>query len=412
MLSLFDQFKTKKKITKPIRLIELFAGYGSQSLALKYLGVPFEHWKICEWAIPSIKAYKDTHFRQDSKDYSEGLTVEQIKEWFVDRISTDYNKPISEKQLKAMKEETARQIYNDMKATNNFGSVCLVHGDDLEITDTDKYEYILSYSFPCTDLSNAGLRKGMSRDSGTRSGTLWEVERILKELKELPQILVMENVPEVCGSANKEDFYEWLNELEGLGYSNYYKILNATEYKIPQNRRRCFMISLLGDEYYEFPAGSPLELRLKDVLEAEVDEKYYLSDKAVESFIAYTERNKAKGNGFKFEPNSGGGYANSILTRAGNRPCDNFIGELPQRDSADDQVQLLKKFGGELCAERRNESARDNRVGGVHLKRADGCYLRRSENFNRGNLEDLSRTVTTNGDVGLIEWLDAYLQER
>jgi DNA (cytosine-5)-methyltransferase 1 len=324
-LSILDLGKSEKKITKPIRLIELFAGYGSQALALKYLGVPFEHHKICEWAIPSIKAYKDLHFEEDKKDYSEGKSIDEIKAWLKDRISSDYSNPIEEKYLNRQKEHTLRAIYSDMMATHNLGSICLVHAKDLEITDTDKYEYILTFSFPCQDLSNSGLRKGMSRGSGTRSGMLWEVERILEECDNLPQVLIMENVPEVIGSNNIKDFAQWLDTLERLGYGNYYQVLNATEYKIPQNRRRCFMVSLLGESYYEFPEGRELELRLKDLLESSVDEKYYLSDKAVESFIAHTERQAAKGNGFKFEPTDGGGCAKSVLTTAGCRPCDNYI---------------------------------------------------------------------------------------
>ena len=411
-LTIFDQGKANKRIRKPIRLIELFAGYGSQSFALKYLGVPFEHHKISEWALPSIRAYKDAHFGADGKDYSEGKTVEEIKEYFKGRISSNYNEPMTDKQINAMKEKTAREIYSDMQAAHNLGSICLVHGADLEITDTDKYEYILTYSFPCQDLSNSGKRAGMAKGSGTRSGMLWEVERILNELHEsgnLPQILIMENVPAVCGTKNISVFAEWLAALENLGYSNYWKILNATDYKIPQNRERCFMVSLLGDEMFEFPAPMPLELRLRDVLEKEVDEKYYLSDKAIESFIAHTEKMKEKGNGFKFEPTSGGGYANSILTRAGSRPCDNFI-ELLSRQCPDDQVSICESGDGELCAARRNESARDSRIGGGGI---DGAIIGQSERFNHGGLIGISRTITTNGDAGAIDWQkqDAYLPE-
>lgn len=145
------------------------------------------------------------------------------------------------------------------------------------ITDTDKYCYIMTYSFPCTDLSLAGKQEGMAKGSGTRSGLLWEVERLLNEVDELPQVLLMENVPQVIC----EDFFEWCRFLESKGYKNYYKLMNAKNYGVPQNRNRCFMVSLLGDYLYEFPAPFPLEKRLKDVLEDKVDEKYYISDKAV-----------------------------------------------------------------------------------------------------------------------------------
>lgn len=134
----------------------------------------------------------------------------------------------------------------------------------------------------CQDLSLAGLGKGMSRDGGTRSGMLWEVERILDECNEinsLPQVLLMENVPQVIGCNAINDFQEWRSKLESLGYSNYVEILNSKDYGIPQNRERCFMVSILGDYNYNFPKKIPLEKKLKDLLEDNVDEKYYLSDK-------------------------------------------------------------------------------------------------------------------------------------
>lgn len=122
---------------------------------------------------------------------------------------------------------------------------------------------------------------GMERGSGTRSGLLWEVERLLKECNELPQVLLMENVPQVHGKKNKASFDEWCQFLESLGYKNYWKDLNAKDYGVPQSRNRCFMVSLLGDYSYEFPKPIELKLKLQDLLEDEVDEKYYLSDKMV-----------------------------------------------------------------------------------------------------------------------------------
>ena len=122
---------------------------------------------------------------------------------------------------------------------------------------------------------------GMERGSGTRSGLLWEVERLLKECNELPQVLLMENVPQVHGKKNKASFDEWCQFLESLGYKNYWKDLNAKDYGVPQSRNRCFMVSLLGNYFYEFPKPIELKLKLSDLLEDEVDEKYYLSDKMV-----------------------------------------------------------------------------------------------------------------------------------
>jgi DNA (cytosine-5)-methyltransferase 1 len=156
-----------------------------------------------------------------------------------------------------------------------------VKGSHLNIIETNKYDYILTYSFPCQDLSKAGKGKGMS-DTNTRSGLLWEVDRILSELTELPQILLMENVPDVIGSRYIQDFKRWDERLRELGYSNHIEVLNAKNYGIPQNRERAFMISILGNYQYRFPQPIPLTLRLKDMLEKEVDEKYYLNDTTIE----------------------------------------------------------------------------------------------------------------------------------
>lgn len=228
--SIFDCLYPLYRIKKPIRLIELFAGIGSQAMALRDLGANFEQYRVVETDPFAIKSYNAIH----------GTNFEP----------TD---------------------------------ITTIHGDDLGITERDRYEYIMTYSFPCQDLSQAGKQKGMSKDSNTRSSLLWEVERILKELNRtdsLPQVLLMENVPDVIGSKNIRDFNEWYAFLESIGYQSYYKLLNAKNYGIPQNRIRCFMVSLLGNYSYTFPHPMPLKKRLKDMLEDEVDERYYIDDVA------------------------------------------------------------------------------------------------------------------------------------
>ena len=118
----------------------------------------------------------------------------------------------------------------------------------------------------------------MAKGENTRSGLLWEVERLLNECTELPQILLMENVTQVHGKKNIEHFNEWIRFLESKGYRNYWKDLNAKNFCIPQNRNRTFMVSILGDYTYEFPQEFPLNKRLKDLLEMEVDEKFYIKN--------------------------------------------------------------------------------------------------------------------------------------
>ena len=385
---------------KPIRLIELFGGYGSQALALKYLGVPFEHWCLSEWAVKSIQAYKDMHNHDDRTDYSKELTVEQVRKWLYGRISSDYNTPMTNEQINRLPEKQVRTIYNNMQATHNVGSITQITAKDLNVTDTDKYTYIMTYSFPCQDLSQAGQGKGMSKDSGTRSGLLWEVERLLTEMAERPQILLMENVPQVVGSTGIRDFAKWIERLEQFGYKNYWQCLNAKDYGIPQNRNRCFMVSLLGDYFYSFPEPMKLQVRLKDFLDKQVDEKYYLSDKTVEMFIEHTRKQQEKGNGFKFEPTTGGGYAKAVTTRAGARTDDNFI--IEQGNAVRENNGVCGNPNGERLQGLRQSS--DERSSGSCGGGADGILLGKTPNFQRGPLKDISRTIDTNGQNGVVEW--------
>lgn len=152
--SIFDVLYPKYKIKKPVRLISLFSGYDSQALSLKYLGVPFEHYKTCEWAVKSIQALKELHFGNDNTDYSKDYAKEQIIEYLANKgISANYNEPMSLEQVKRLSETQLRTIYNNIKTTHNLVNIQQVKGSDLEISDIDKYEYILTYSFPCQDLS-------------------------------------------------------------------------------------------------------------------------------------------------------------------------------------------------------------------------------------------------------------------
>ena len=329
-LSIFDVMYPKYKIIKPIRLIEFFAGYGSQALALKYLGVPFEHWKICEWAIKSIQAYKDIHFTNDNEDYSmlNNLSYEKLIDILYNYgISQNYNEPMTLEQIKRLGENQVRKIFNNIVATHNLVNIQKVKGYSLEIEDTDKYDYILTYSFPCQDLSLAGKGKGMS-DTSTRSGMLWEVERILSECKELgtmPQVLLMENVPQVHGIDNVQDFNKWQLRLEELGYKNYFQDLIATDYGIPQTRNRCFMVSILGDYSYTFPKSIPLKLKLKDMLEENVDEKYYLSDKQINCLSSQKEYDNGYIRGKQFKKNINPKVATTLTASSSDRASDTFI---------------------------------------------------------------------------------------
>lgn len=167
--------------------------------------------------------------------------------------------------------------------TNNLG--------DISSITKLPYSDILTYSFPCTDISVAGKQEGLSKGSGTRSGLLWEVERLLEvanENNELPKYLLMENVDALVNKKNKPDFDLWLSKLEELNYNSYWKIINAKECGVPQNRRRCFCISIRKDidtGKFTFPIPFDNGLRLKDVLEKNVDEKYYINTERASNLI-------------------------------------------------------------------------------------------------------------------------------
>jgi len=176
---------------------------------------------------------------------------------------------------------------------------------------------------PCQDLSNAGLKKGITKDS--RSGMLFQVERILDELKEtnsLPDILVMENVPDLVNANFVKDFQRWREKLESLNYSCFCEILNGKDYGIPQNRKRVFMISILGNYNYTFPRKIKLNHNLGDFLvdDSTVDQKYYLSKEMLNGMI------HTKFNSYKLENRlqERGGLIDTLTTATGAR-CPHCI---------------------------------------------------------------------------------------
>ena len=377
--NIFEMLYPTYKITKKIRTIELFAGYGSTKLAWNYLGIDVESYKICEWAVKSIQAYKDIHFTDDNTDYSKDLSVEEIKQYLFNKgISSNYNEPMTQQQVNRLNEKQARTIYNNIKATHNLVNIQQVKGKDLEIVDKDKYEYVLSYSFPCQDLSLAGKGKGMS-DTSTRSGMLWEVERILTECEEKPQILIMENVPMVHSSDNVEDFNRWQFRLEELGYKNYWQDLIATDYGIPQTRNRTFMVSILGDYNYTFPKPIPLKRKLKDMLE-EADEKYYLSDKMISCFLSESKNSKfPRKERFlqTLKTTNEDGIAATLCTTGGTRCTDNFI-----------------------------KIKNNTKQGYLEATDGDGVDISSRMEHHRGTVQkDKAQTITTSGgnDRGVVE---------
>lgn len=200
-------------------------------------------------------------------------------------------------------------------ADRNYGDISKI--DWASVPDFD----LFTYSFPCTDISNAGQQKGLEEGSGTRSSLLWECRKTI-EIKK-PKYLLMENVKALVSEKFKPYLMKWEQWLASQGYANFTQVMNAKDYGVPQNRERVFMVSILNEKAnYYFPKPFPLKSRLKDVLETNVDEKYYISDKMLE----YFERvNSDTSHGHNFTPKDGDDLAFTLRTGGGNRVDENYI---------------------------------------------------------------------------------------
>lgn len=308
---------------RKIKVIELFAGVGSQAMALRNIGIDYEVIGISEIDKFAYKSYEAIHGK--------------IK---------------------------------------NFG----------DITKIDKLPYcdLLTYSFPCQDLSIAGHRKGISKD--TRSGLLLEVERLLLKAKEngtLPKYLLLENVKNLVGKKFIKDFERWLSFLNGLGYYSNWEVLNAKDYGIPQNRERVFVVSSLENIHYNFPKQVELKSKMKDLLEEKVDDKYYLSEKYLKCFSDMKNRNgftrSEKFNPRKLEECN---TAFNITTRAGSRATDNYIiqlGNLKNTESFGGNPQTGRVYSPDGISPCLNTM----QGGGLEPK-----ILQKAHGFNKGGIKE------------------------
>ena len=255
-----------------MKVLELFGGIGACSKALERLGIDYEiadYVEIDKYAVKSFNAIHNTNFEpQDIMTWNKDIDVDLI-----------------------------------------------MHGS------------------PCQDFSLAGLQAGGDEGSGTRSSLMYETIRIVKKLK--PKYVVWENVKNLLSKKHRHNFDAYLERMESLGYQNYYQVLNAKDYGIPQNRERVFTVSILKDVFvydlpdnykFEFPPKQELKLKLKDLLEEEVDEKFYLSQKMIDCFMSdgtgkYPRRERFLKNIGRENIEVG----NSVTTLAGSRPTDNFV---------------------------------------------------------------------------------------
>lgn len=254
---------TEYTTENPLRLIELFAGIGSQTQALTNIGIAHKVVAISEIDKYAIQSYEAMHGK-----------------------------------------------------ANNLGGIRKIE----ELPDADLW----TYSFPCQDISVAG--KGAGIKEGTRSGLLFEVERLLRVASEkgtLPKYLLLENVKNLVSKKFKADFDKWLDFLAELGYTNYWKVLNAKDYGIPQNRERVFCVSIRGElEPFVFPKPKELTIRLRDMIDETVEERFYLKESTIRSILRSTFNSRRD----SIRP--GDGLANTLLARDWRGPQCVQVGEV------------------------------------------------------------------------------------
>ena len=259
-------------------------------------------------------------------------------------------------------------------------------GDIREIKKLPKAD-LWTYSFPCTDISIAGRLEGLGEE--TRSGLLWQVKRLLeisKENDELPKFLLLENVKNLVSKRFIAEFNKWLSFLESLGYKNYWKIMNAKDYGIPQNRERVFCISIRGEHSpFLFPEKQELKVTLKDLLEKEVDESYFLSDKMLNYLLAETKTKydrKARFIGNLIRKNQD--VAVTVTTNAGSRAVDNFI---PTDENGEDLLPIKNA----------------TKLGFLLARDGDGVDISGRIQYHRGTVQQgITQTIKTSPDVGVV----------
>ena len=274
-----------------LRVIELFGGIGACSKAIERLGIPYEiadYVEIDKYAVKSFNAIHGTNFEP-----------QDIKEWNKD-IEADL----------------------------------IMHGS------------------PCQDFSVAGKGAGGDKDSGTRSSLMYETLRIVEKLK--PKYVIWENVKNLLSKKHIHNFEAYQEAMKNLGYTNYYQVLNAKDYGVPQNRERVFTVSIRNDiceNTFKFPEKIVLEKKLKDILDDEVDEKYYLSEDRLDVIYKWEQRQKENGRGFRFDVKNGDSVGRAVTTGS-DRPAEtNYvkverIGGLYDKDGQTHQAGSIYDGGG------------------------------------------------------------------
>lgn len=345
-----------------IRIFEAFAGYGSQSIALQrlkedYPGFDYEvagFSEIDRFAVLAYYAARDARLQGHS----------------IDRLNLEKYEPSPELLAKYP----------------NFGDITKIEW--AEVPDFD----LFTYSFPCQDISTAGKQRGFDEGSGSRSSLLWECARAI-EVKR-PKFLLMENVKALTFKKHKDNFKRWRDTLEALGYSNYWAILNAKNFGVPQNRERVFMVSIWGGQSYEFPQPSEtLTRRLIHVLEENVADSWYLNEKQLHMIINHNERKQSEGCGFSTSFKTADGISCAVTTLCGSRPTDTYLAEPKVLGYTRDNngvvvARHLKDVAGTVCSSNRRYT------GSTAEFIVEPTVIQLPHGFARGNVLDIAPAVT------------------
>lgn len=357
-----ERILQERRITH-LKLFSLFSGIGGPEKALKRLGIEYELVGYSEIDKYASKSYSAVHEEPEIKNY-----------WDITKIN------------------------------------------EKELPDFD----FMTWGFPCQDISIAGKQVGIRE--GTRSGLYYDGLRILKEKK--PKYSLIENVKALTSKKFADSFENILQDLEDAGYSNYWQVLDAKDYGIPQHRERVFIVSIRKDidQEFTFPEKEELRLKLKDLLEDEVDEKYYLSDRMIKTFSDMTNRNGyIRGKCFKPHELDDGRVANTIKTTAGSRPEDNYVkrkydefinekGYVPEIFNPYNKTEVkdvAKTITGE-CGSTTSSAAHLIRIpeatkkGYAEASDGDGVYINRPHQKRGVVQKDKIQTIKTTPDVGVV----------
>ncbi len=346
-----------------MKLFSLFSGIGGPEKALKRLGIEYELVGYSEIDKYASKSYSAVHEEPEIKNY-----------WDITKIN------------------------------------------EKELPDFD----FMTWGFPCQDISIAGKQAGIHE--GTRSGLYYDGLRILKEKK--PKYSLIENVKALTSKKFKNTFESILHDLECAGYNNYWQVLDAKDYGIPQHRERVFIVSIRKDinREFTFPEKEELTLKLKDLLEDEVEEKYYLSDRMIKTFSDMTNRNGyIRGKCFKPHELDDDRVANTIKTTAGSRPEDNYVkrkydefinekGYMPEIFNPYNKTEVkdvAKTITGE-CGSTTSSAAHLIRIpeatkkGYAEATDGDGVYINRPHQKRGVVQKEKIQTIKTTPDVGVV----------